>query len=181
MPTETLMTAEQLLHNPIPNKRTELVNGRLIVREPTGYPHGRAAARMLIAIGQHVVATKSGEILTAETGFTLRRGPDTVRAPDVAYVSNAQIAGRTLRGFAELAPELVVEVLSPDDRKGEVREKVLDWLAAGSRLVWVLDPERRTGRVHRAEGSESSLTEQDAFDGEDVLPGLRVSLAEVLA
>ena len=75
----------------------------------------------------------------------------------------------------------MVEVLSPDDRKGEVREKVLDWLAAGSRLVWVLDPERRTARVHRADGSESSLTEQDAFDGEDVLPGLRVSLAEVLA
>jgi len=180
MPTETLMTAEQLLHNPIPHKRTELVKGRLIVKEPAGYPHGRVAARLLIAIGQHVIATKSGEILTAETGFTLRRGPDTVRAPDVAYVSNAQIAGRALRGFAELAPELVVEVLSPDDRQGEVREKVLDWLSTGSRLVWVLDPERRTGRVHRADGSESSLTAQGAFDGEDVLPGLRVRLDEVL-
>ncbi len=181
MSTETLMTAEQLLHNPIPNKRTELVNGRLIVREPAGFPHGLAAARLLVAISQHVTLAKCGVVLTAETGFTLRRGPDTVRAPDVAYVSNAQIAGRTLRGFAELAPELVVEVLSPDDRKGEVREKVLDWLASGSRLVWVLDPERRTGCVHRPDGSESSLTEQDAFDGENVLPGLRVPLVEVLA
>lgn len=181
MPAETLMTAEQLLHNPIPNKRTALVNGRLIVREPAGFPHGLAAARLLVAISQHVTAAKCGDVLTAETGFTLRRGPDTVRAPDVAYVSNAQIAGRTLRGFAELAPELVVEVLSPDDRTGEVREKVLDWLASGSRLVWVVDPERRTGRVHRPDGSDASIMEQDAFDGEDVLPGLRVSLAEVLS
>ena len=74
-----------------------------------------------------------------------------------------------------------MEVLSPDDRKGEVREKVMDWLAAGSRLVWVLDPERRTGRVHRPDGSESSLTERDVYDGEEVLPGLLFPLAEVLS
>jgi Uma2 family endonuclease len=185
MVSDALMTAEELLAYPVPHKRTELVNGRLVVREPAGFEHGRVAARLLVAVATHVHATKTGEVLTAETGFTLHRRPDTVRAPDVAFVSHATLAaheaaGRTLRGFAELAPDLVVEVLSPDDRPGEVRDKVADWLRAGTRLVWVVDPETRTARMHLPDGIERAIPEDGALEGGEVLPGLLVPLGDVL-
>lgn len=185
MVSDALMTAEELLAYPVPHKRTELVQGRLVVREPAGFQHGRVAARLLVAVATHVHATKTGEVLTAETGFTLARGPDTVRAPDVAFVSHATLAaheaaGRSLRGFAELAPDLVVEVLSPDDRPGEVAAKVADWLLAGTRMVWVVDPERRRARMYGADGSERAAHENGALDGGEALPGLQVPLIDVL-
>jgi Uma2 family endonuclease len=122
----------------------------------------------------------SGRLLAAETGFVLSTNPDTVRAPDVAFVRNERIPDPLPRGYARFAPDLVVEVLSPDDRPGEVLEKVADWLNARTRIVWVIDPERRTGRVQRPDGTDALLNESDALDGEDVLPGFSYRLAEVL-
>jgi Uma2 family endonuclease len=95
-------------------------------------------------------------------------------------VSQARLPDPPPTGFAQLAPDLVVEVLSPDDRPGEVLAKVADWLRAGSQLVWVVDPVRHTARVYRADGGESLLAEADALDGEGVLPGLTIRLAAVL-
>ncbi len=191
-PVPVLMTAEELLENPVPHMRTELVNGRLIVREPAEWLHGDVAARVLVAISTHLTAERTalglsaprGRVLAAETGFTLRRGPDTVRAPDVAYVSAARIPTDVPRGFAEFAPDLAVEVLSPGDRAGEVLAKVGDWLNAGSRLVWVIDPARRQARVYRADGSETIIAadepEGGLLDGEEPLPGLSISLCDML-
>jgi Uma2 family endonuclease len=178
--TPTKLTADDLLHLNLPDKRTELVRGVLVVREPAGYRHGEVAFRLAKVIGDHVARHDLGRVLAAETGFTLFTDPDTVRAPDVAFISKARLPDPPPTGFATLAPDLVVEVLSPDDRPGEVLAKVGDWLRAGCRLVWVVDPARRRARVYRADGSESLLGEHDVLEGHDVLPGLTIRLAEVL-
>ena len=174
------MTAEELLHLNLPNKRTELVRGVLIVREPAGYQHGEVAMSIAASIHAFVKPQKLGRVLAAETGFILERGPDTVRAPDVAFVSADREPNPVLKGYAPFSPDLAVEVLSPDDRAGEVLAKVGDWLKGGTRLVWVVDPIRRLARVYRADGTQSSWGEEDQLDGEDVLPGYLCRLADVL-
>lgn len=176
----TLMTAEDLMANPVPNKCTELVAGQLLVREPPGYQHGDVAARLLVAIGAHVYAQKLGRVLAAETGFTLFRNPDTVRAPDVAFIRSDRVPATPLLTYPEFAPDLAVEVLSPSDRAGRVLSKVGDWLDAGARLVWVVDPLRRVARVYRADGTEAAVGADASLDGEDVVPGLRIHLADML-
>ena len=174
------MTADELLRNPIPDKRTELVRGRLVVREPAGAPHGWVAAQLTGELFCFLRETPLGEVYAAETGFTLHRHPDTVRAPDVAFVTAARVPLLGTDGFGEVAPDLVVEVLSPDDRKGMVATKVGHWLGAGARLVWVIDPRKHTAVVHRADGSTTSLARDGVLDGEDVLPGFSLPLARVL-
>jgi Uma2 family endonuclease len=175
-----LMTAEDLMANPVPNMCTELVAGHLIVREPPGYRHGYVAAQLLLAIGSHVAANRIGRVLAAETGFTLFRKPDTVRAPDVAFISTERLPDRLLHGYPEFAPDLAVEVLSPSDRRGRVLAKIGDWLDAGARLVWIIDPERRHARVYRADGTEAFVDADGMLDGEDVLPRLSIRLTDVL-
>ena len=175
----SLKTAEELAHIDATNKRTELVRGVLFVREPAGYQHGEVAAQLLVAIANHVNTNGLGRVFAAETGFTLARNPDTVRAADVAFISTARLLHPPPRGFAELAPDLALEVLSPDDRPGAVLAKVGDWLNAGARVVWVVDPIRAIARVYRADGSESILGETDTLRGEDILPGFEYQLSAV--
>ncbi len=174
------MTSEELLQLDLPNKRAELVRGVLVVREPAGFRHGAVVARMTQRFSQFVEERQLGVVVAAETGFTLRRDPDTVRAPDVAFISRARCPDPEFASFAELAPDLVVEVLSPSDRPGEVLAKCADWLDAGSRLVWIVDPGRREGRVYRGDGSVAFIASTGSFDGEDVLPGFSFTLASVL-
>jgi Uma2 family endonuclease len=180
MGADALLTSDDLARICPADKRTELIRGRMIVREPAGFRHGDVAMAIALAIGQYLQTHASGRLLAAETGFVLSTNPDTVRAPDVAFVRNERIPVPLPRGYARFAPDLVVEVLSPDDRPNEVLEKVADWLNAGTRLVWVIDPERRTGRVHRPDGTIILLSELDSLDGEDVLPGFSSQLTEVL-
>ena len=176
-------TAEQLLIYDARGMRSELVRGRLIVREPAGYGHGSIAARVLSKISVFLETDQrarsaehpKGDVLAAETGFTLQRSPDTVRAPDVAFVSWDRRPTSTT-GFAELAPDLAVEVLSPGDRPGAVLEKVADWLTAGSTLVWVIDPDRLLVRVYRSDGSAAILSDGMAISGEATLPGFELPL-----
>lgn len=176
----TPMTADELLHLDLPDKRTELVKGVLVVREPAGYQHGQVAMDLAIAIHTFVRTHRLGSVLAAETGFKLFSNPDTVRAPDVAFIRADRVPSPPPRGFAVMAPDLAVEVLSPDDRPGAVLEKVGDWLNGGARLVWVVDPRRRVARVYRADGTDAHLSDGDTLDGEDVLPGLSIPLADVL-
>ena len=150
-----------------------------MVREPPGGRHGAVAAELCREIGNHVHAHQLGTVY-AETGLTLARNPDTVRGPDVAFVRKDRAEHPVRLGFPEFAPDLVVEVLSPGDRPGEVLGKVGDWLEAGARLVWVIDPERQIARVYRQDGSESSITADGQLDGEDVLPGFACPLAVIL-
>lgn len=174
------MSADELLRDPIPHKRTELVRGVLVLREPAGSTHGIVAMNLGVELGTFVKRTGAGAVFAAETGFKLTSNPDTVRAPDVAFVARERVPPRSSRGFPALAPDLVAEVLSPDDRPGEVLAKVADWLTAGTRLVWVVDPERRLARVYRDDGSESLVAEDGVLDGETVLAGFRCELGAIL-
>lgn len=178
---ETLMTAEELLVLHMPDKSTELVRGRLVVREPPGGYHGQVSATLTGLIWSCVRAQRLGRVLGQDTGFKIGSNPDTVRAPDVAFVREERAAEARSRGYPELAPDLVAEIVSPGDRRGEVLEKVGQWLAAGSRLVWVIDPERRQAQVYRPDGTITLVDEAGSLGGEDVLPGFSCTLDEVLA
>lgn len=180
MPSVTGMTAEELLHAHIPDKRVELVRGVLVVREPAGSRHGLVAMNLGAELAMYARGNAAGNVYAAETGFHLTADPDTVRAPDVAFVTRARAPAASTIGYARLAPDLAVEVLSPGDRPGGVLAKVADWLTAGTRLVWVVDPERRLARVYRHDGGETVLTEDGVLDGEDVLPGFSCPLASIL-
>lgn len=174
------MTAEELLRHQPSHKRSELVDGVMRVREPAGFRHGILAGRIGARLHHHVVQHTLGVTLAAGTGFILRRVPDTVRAPDVAFVSNERLPPPGTTGFADVAPDLVVELLSPDDRPGEVLARCGDWLSAGCRAAWVVDPERRELQVYRADGTVAVLGDGDVLNGEEVLPGFTVPVAEVV-
>jgi Uma2 family endonuclease len=178
--TAPLLTAEQLLHTHVPNKRTELLRGRLIVHEPPGGRHGNVIARLASRLERHTESTGAGTLFVGDTGFLLARDPDTVRGPDIALVRQDRLSGPIPNGYLELAPDLVVEVLSHNDRPGAALAKVGDWLDAGTRLIWVIDPERRIARIYRQNGTESLVSENDALEGEEVLPGFRCVLGSVL-
>lgn len=173
------MTAEQLERVQIPGKSTELLRGVLVVREPPGTYHGKIAGRLITRVGGFVEAHRLGEVFGQDTGFKIAANPDTVRAPDLAFIARDRVSQIALRGYASVAPDLVAEILSPDDRPGEVSAKVEEWLSAGVRLAWVLDPERRIGYVHRPDGSRSMVHADGALDGESVLPAFRCELKDL--
>ena len=175
------MTAEELFDLPDDHMRHELVEGELRTMSPAGGEHGRVALRIGARVLDHVDEHGLGVAFAAETGFVLRRAPDTVRAPDVAFVASARLPAASGRGFPELAPDLVVEVVSPSDRASEVAAKAAMWLDAGVRLVWVVDPQARLAAVHHPGGLVTVLREDGALDGEDVLPGFRLPLAPLFA
>ena len=175
-----LLTAKDVERIDIPGKQVELVRGRLVVREPPGTWHGAVAARLGYFLSDFVNRQGLGLVFAQDTGFKIASDPDTVRAPDVAFVVREREHLARTRGYAALAPDLLAEILSPDDRPGEVLAKIADWLAAGTRLVWVVDPERREVRVYREDGSLTVLGESDALDGENLLPGFSCLIADVL-
>jgi len=174
-----LMTAQDLLKPGVP-ERADLVRGVLLVHEPPGFRHGEITVQLTIALGTYVGTRHLGRVVAGDAGFKLQSDPDTVRGADIAFVSWERMPEKSPVGFPPLGPDLVVEVLSPGDRPGETLAKIGDWLSAGTRLVWVIDPERRLARIYRQDGSESLLGEADALDGEDILPGFTCTLGAVL-
>ena len=173
-------TAEDLLRFRQAGKTAELVRGMLIVREPPGTGHGARAARLTVRVGAFVERHDLGQVFAQDTGFKIERDPDTVRAPDVAFVTRQRLAHIPDEGYAELAPDWVAEIVSPNDRPGEVLEKVGQWLGAGVRVVWVLDQVRRDARIYRADGTVSTVAPDGELNGEDVLPGFRCPLRDIL-
>ncbi len=180
MTIQTGMTAEELWRLPDDGHRTELVNGELIRMTPAGAVHGGVSFRFAGALAVYLRSHPIGVGCIADTGFILARNPDTVRAPDTAFVAKERLPGGKLpRGFAPFAPDLAVEVLSPDDRASEVNEKIEQYLEAGTRLVVVADPKRRSVTVHRPGGEARRLGPEDVLDGGDVLPGFSIRVAEL--
>src|SRR6266516_967223 len=177
--TAPVLTAADVERMSLPGKQIELVRGQLVVREPPGTWHGAIAAKLAYHLSDFANRQGLGLVFAQDTGFKIASDPDTVRAPDVAFVGRARAGLIAKRGYAELAPDLLAEILSPDDRPAEVLAKVADWLAAGTKLVWVVDPERLEVRVYRGDGSLSVLHESDALDGEEVLPGFRSPVRDV--
>src|SRR3989454_6901009 len=109
-----LMTADDLLRTSIPDKRTDLVRGVLVVREPAGYRHGRVSMELAFLLSRYVKGTGAGQVVSGDTGFKLASDPDTVRAPDVAFISRERLPDPQTRGFPALGPDLVVEVRSEE-------------------------------------------------------------------
>ncbi len=178
------LTAEELLEMPDEGFRYELVRGELKKMPPAGSEHGYLALRLAWRLARHVEENSLGRTYTAETGFKISSDPDTVRAPDAAFVSRERVeeAGR-VTGYWPGAPDLAVEVTSPSDTHDEVTEKTLMWLEAGSRMVLVVDPKVSTVTVYRSREDIRILTAEagDQIDGADVVPGWTTSVAELFA
>ena len=177
--TPSVLTAADVERMSLPGKQVELVRGRLVVREPPGTWHGVIAANLALQLGNFVRSRALGLVCAQDTGFKIASDPDTVRAPDVAFIGRDRVALIPRRGYAELAPDLVAEVLSPDDSLSEVLAKVADWFAGGTKLVWVVDSRRSQVHVYRQDGRISLLRESDSLDGEDVVPGFSCPLTDV--
>jgi Uma2 family endonuclease len=171
-------TASELFEMPDDGFRYELVKGELRKMSPAGGEHGAVVWNLSLLLGPHIKVIGQG--FGAETGFKIASNPDTVRAADIAFVRRARIPeGGIPKNFWELAPDLVVEVLSPGDTYSEVQEKVEDWLKAGVRAVWVVDSKRRCVTVYRSMTDVTRLSEGDELDGGDVVPGFRCKVSEI--
>ncbi len=172
MTTETkLITAEELIEMPDDGCRYELVRGELVQMAPPGLRHGRMAGCLMYHMGNYVEAEGLG-VVYARTGFRLASDPDTVRAPDASFISRERLdeVGET-DGYWPGAPDLVVEVISPNDRYTDVEAKVSEWLDAGARMVIVVNPRRCSVRVHRSQTDIDDLVEGDVIKGGDVVRG----------
>ena len=176
------VTAEELLRMPDDEFRYELVRGELRKMTPSGNVHGRVVVRITWPLAQHVEANVLGVVYAAETGFVLARDPDTVRAPDVAFVSRERVeAVGEVEGYWPGAPDLAVEVISPNDSHVEVEEKVFDWLEAGTKMVLAVNPRRRSVTLYRSQSDITILTGTDVLDGGDVVPGFQLTLQQIFA
>ena len=177
-----LMTAEELLKLPRGRLRYELIEGELKQMSPAGHEHGRIGMELAVPLGYYVKSQKLGKVYLAETGFKLQSNPDTVRAPDIAFIRQERVeqAGSTT-GYWVGAPDLAVEINSPGDTVSEVEEKVTEWLEAGSRMVWIVSPKLKTVTVYRSLTDVVMLTEKDMLDGGDVVPGFQIPVAEIFA
>jgi len=183
MPSDSmahLLTAEEVLHLDLPGKSAELVRGHLVVREPPSSRHGSVAARLTYLLADYVYRHHLGVVLQ-ESGFKIESDPDTVRAPDVAFVERSRAGQIPPTGYAPFGPSLAVEVVSPGDRPGELLAKVAQWLDAGTKLVWVIDPARAEARAYRDDGELTIVLPNGSLDGGSVLPGFTCALADVLA
>jgi Uma2 family endonuclease len=180
MATKPVATEADLLKQPDDGWKYELVDGEIRRLSPAGGPHGRIAAELTFRLIAHVKRQnrKTGHVFDSSTGFRLTGG--NVRAPDVSFVSIDRLPD-VPAGYVPVAPDLAVEILSPDDGPRYVLEKVGEYLDAGVRLVWVIDPKGRKAIVYRSVTAVRTLTIEDALDGEEVLPGFQCVLREVLA
>jgi Uma2 family endonuclease len=175
-----ITTAEELLHAPDLG-RCELVCGDLVMMSPAGFEHGRIVIGVSAPLANYVKKRGLGVVTGAETGFHIARDPDTVRAPDVGFVRAQRVPAGTISGFFDGPPDLAVEVLSPDDRPRKVAAKVQDWLTAGCRAVWVVDPAEQIVTTHRQGATAQVLHASDVLAGDDVLPSFLVPVAEIFA
>ncbi len=175
-----LLTADDLLRLYSQGVRGELIRGVLHETMPTGYAHGKIAVNLSAELRYFVKPRKLGSLTASDSGVWLERDPDTVREPDIAYFSAEKIPLDALdTGYAEVAPDLVVEIASPSDSRREAREKAEMWLRYGVDLVWVVQPDTRTVDVHVPGRAVVTLTEHDTLDGLDVLPGFTCAISDI--
>ncbi len=173
-----LVTADELERMPEDDFRYELVRGRLIRMSPVAPRHGDVTVTLIALLAPHVRAHHLGRLWT-EVGFRLFHGPDTVRAPDVAFVATDRQPDADASGFYRGAPDLAIEVLSPDDRPGDVRDKVRDYLGAGTPMVAIVDPMARTVTVHRPGATPRVLRENDTLDLDPIVSGFSVPVGSL--
>ena len=174
-----LITAKEFEQMTFDDAHVELVRGEIVQMTPAGGNHGEVALAIGALIRTYVRQHQLGKAYAAETGFVVSHNPDTVRAPDVAFI--AANRARPYESFVDGAPDLVVEVVSPGDSHQEVEQKVLDYLEAGTKLIWIVQPRTRTLTVYRSLKDVRILTENDTLDGNDVLPGFNITVKEIFS
>ena len=170
--TEKTMTADDLLRLDSEGVRGELIQGALCETMPTGVRHGKVVVNLAILLGGFIKPHRLGWVLASDVGFLLERNPDTVREPDIAYISAHNLPlDAEVTGYYVGAPDLAVEVFSPNDSPREVNDKARMWISFGVPLVWVVNPDTRSVDAHRPNLTLLTLTEDDTLDGGNVLPG----------
>ena len=177
-----LVTATDLLRRGDDGYRYELVHGQLIRDRPAGSRHGAIAYQLGRILGNWVHDRGAGVVFAAETGYKPRSAPDTVRAPDVSFLSQDRVPAEGLPdGYFEGPPDLAVEVLSPDDRLVDVEAKIRDYVDTGCRQVWIVAPKADTVTVYRSRKDVQILTEDDILVGTDFLQGFECALGELFS
>ncbi len=175
-----LLTAGDLLRLYSEGVRGELIRGVLHETMPTGHEHGAIVVNLSAELRNFIKPRRLGWLVASDSGVWLERDPDTVREPDIAFTSVEKMPlDARVTGYAEVAPDLVVEIVSPSDSRREVHDKAQMWLLHGVRLVWVVYPDARTVDVYRAGGAVATLAEDDSLDGLDVLPGFACDVAAI--
>ena len=175
-----LLTADDLLRLDSEGVRGELIRGVLHETTSSGVEHGEIAAKLTILLGIFIMPRKLGTLVTSDVGVWLERDPDTVREPDIAYFSAARLPPDVrITGYAEVPPDLVVEIVSPSDTRREVRDKARMWLSYGVALVWVVQPDTRTVDVYEPGQAAVTLTDNDTLDGSEVLPGFTCPISDI--
>lgn len=169
----TTMTLAEFLEHDI--EGYEYANGELVPMAPPSREHGEISVNVVHYLYSHVYQNKLGRLYTAETTFQV--GERTAK-PDVAFVATAQLTGDKTKGFS-IPPDLAVEVVSPSDVQSRIAEKVLAYLNAGTRLVWVLEPVTKTVTIYRSERDIEMLTCDDTLTGENVIPGFTCPVANL--
>jgi Uma2 family endonuclease len=173
------MTASDFVSIPDDGYKHELEAG-LLVAEPFPAPrHDRVRSRLEGALRRYVAEHELGEVF-GETGYVLARDPDTVRGPDLSFIARERLVGFDDTKFFEGAPDLAVEILSPSNRPGEIRAKVAEYLTAGARLVWLVDPEHGVVTIYREFLRPRAVGAGDVLDGEDVVPGFAIAVGQLL-
>jgi Uma2 family endonuclease len=180
MSTTTAFTAEQLFALPTgKGKRYELVAGELRVMSPSGWRHGQVVDNVQFLLGSFIRQKRLGRGFGAETGFLLKRNPDTVRAPDFAFIAKEHLpAMDPQEAFWPGAPDLAVEVLSPGDTTGAVDEKIEEWLTAGCAAVWVIDPTLQTVTIYQSATDVEVRAAGQVLAGDPVVPGFTCAVDE---
>ncbi len=180
MTTETkLLTAEDLLRMHSQGVRGELLRGVFCKAMPTGREHGEIAANTAYELLNHIKPRKLGIVTTSDSGVRLERDPDTVREPDVAFFGAQRVGPERVKSYSDVVPDLVVEIVLPNDDAEKVYDKARMWLSFGVRLVWVANPDSRSMDVHRSGHAVQSVGEDGELDGLDVLPGFRCAVASM--
>ena len=176
-----LLTADDLLRLYSKGVRGELIRGVLHETMPAGLRHGKIAMRLGGRIDAHVAPAGLGHVFGSDAGVLLERNPDTVREPDVAYVSAERLPlDVEITGYCPVAPDLVVEIKSPSDSEREVDDKATMWLHFGVRMALVIDPEAGTIKVRQSDLPTVVLTMDDTLEGGEVLPGFSCPVREIL-
>jgi Uma2 family endonuclease len=157
--------------------RCELVEGRIVPMSPTGELHGNVELAIGAEIRAFVRANNLGRVSGGEVGIYIHRNPDTIRAADVLFISNERYAQKKSKSYLDVAPELVVEVLSPTDSLSEVMQKLREYFSIGVRLVWVVDPQAKIVYAYRSTTDVREFTADDELPGDDMLPGFTVKVA----
>ncbi|MCS7168961.1 MAG: Uma2 family endonuclease, partial [Gemmatales bacterium] len=156
------------------DRRYELVDGQLVEKSMAA-TSSSVAVQIIYLLMKHCEETQAGLVLGADQGYQcFPHRPNTVRFPDVSFIARARLTPDLVQGHIRIAPDLVVEVLSPGDLAHNVDQRIDDFLKAGVRLLWVVHPEARRVEVHRLGQRGEILRESDTLDGGDVLPGFRV-------